>query len=71
MLSAKHLQKINERKVTVMVSVMEKGEEYKVSCFGLKNLCRQRSLELESRSIGEAEDGGFVEQVKAIVEEVD
>lgn len=55
----------------MLVNVLEKEEEYKVSCFNLKNLCRQRNLGLESWTVGDVEGGGFVDQVKAVVEEVD
>lgn len=50
---------------------MERDEEYKVSCFNLRNLCRQRNLGIESRSVCEVEGAGFVGQMNAIVEEVD
>lgn len=51
----------------MLVHVLEKEEEYKVSCFNLKNLCRQRNLGLESWIVGDVEGGGFVDQVKAVV----
>lgn len=51
-----------------MVHVMAMDEEYKISCFNLKNLCRQKGVIIESRNIGEVETEGFVGQINSIVD---